>query len=89
MTVLIVFHGLLMVTKILFLGFLSAFTDIAAFIVLWLAIARADYCLAITYSILNLFECFALVVVLGYYLQTDMGKNVPNKQKGEDDTPNT
>ena len=28
---------------------------------------------------------FALIVVLGYYLQTDMGKNVP-KGQGEDES---
>jgi hypothetical protein len=48
--------------------FLSIITDVAAFIILWIAIARYDYCLAITYVILNLVEVFALIVVLGYYL---------------------
>ena len=85
----IVLHAILTIVKILFMGFFSALPDLAAIIVLWLAIARVDYCLAITYAILNLFECFALVVVLGYYLQTDKGKNVPHKTPVDDDTPST
>ena len=38
------------------------------------------------YIVCNLFEVFTLIVVLGYYLQTDMGKNVP-KKKGEEEKP--
>ena len=39
------------------------------------------------YIVLNLAEVFALIVVLGYYLQTDMGKNVPEKKKTSDEPP--
>jgi len=39
------------------------------------------------YIVANLFEIFALIVVLGYYLQTDMGKNVPKKENGKEPTP--
>jgi len=35
------------------------------------------------YIVLNLSEVFALLVVLGYYLQTDMGKNVPKRTEEE------
>ena len=48
--------------------YLSIITDAAAFIILWIAIAKYDYCLAITYVILNLVEVFSLIVVLRYYL---------------------
>ena len=33
------------------------------------------------YIVISLFEVFSLIVVLGYYLQTDMGKNVPKPQE--------
>lgn len=29
------------------------------------------------YIVLNLVEVFSIIVILGYYLQTDMGQNVP------------
>jgi hypothetical protein len=58
----------MIIIKIIYLGFLSIITDAAAFIILWIAVVRYDYCLAITYVILNLVEVFALIVVLGYYL---------------------
>ena len=35
------------------------------------------------YIVLNLSEIFALIVVLGYYLQTDMGKNLPRRSEEE------
>jgi len=34
------------------------------------------------YIVLNLVEVFSIIVILGYYLQTDMGQNVP---KGDGD----
>ena len=34
------------------------------------------------YIVLNLVEVFSIIVILGYYLQTDMGTNVP-KTDGE------
>lgn len=60
------------------MGAFSGFTDLAAIIVLIVAIVRYDFCLAMTYIILCLFEVFSLIIVLGYYLQTDMGKNAPS-----------
>ena len=66
------------------MGLGSGLTDLAAIIILILVVVRYDYCLAMVYIVINLFEVFALIVVLGYYLQTDMGKNVP-KKKGEED----
>ena len=61
-------HAIVIIVKIIYLGLFSILVDLAAFVVLWVAIARYDYCLAITYVILNLIEVFGLIVVLGYYL---------------------
>ena len=66
-----------------FLGIFSVFIDFAAVIILWIAIARYDYCLIMLYIVLNLVEVFSIIVILGYYLQTDMGENIP-KEQGED-----
>jgi len=59
------------------MGIFAGLSDLVGLIILLLAIIRFDYCLVIAYIVLNLFETFSLIVVLGYYLQTDMGKNVP------------
>jgi hypothetical protein len=61
------------------MGIFSGITDLAAIIVLIIAIVRLDFCLAMTYVIISLFEIFSLVIVLGYYLQTDFGKNAPSQ----------
>ena len=68
------------------MGLFSGLTDIFALIILSIALVRFDYCQIMIYIVCNLFEVFTLIVVLGYYLQTDMGKNVP-KKKGEEDKP--
>jgi hypothetical protein len=77
--VLICFHFFVVLVKIVFLGILSALTDLFGFVILLLAIIRVDYCLTIVFSVMQLFEIFSLIVVLGYFLQSDMGRNVPNK----------
>lgn len=71
------------------MGVFSALTDLFAITILVIAIVRFDYCQIMIYIVANLFEIFALVVVLGYYLQTDMGKNVPKKENGEKPPPPT
>ena len=76
--VIIILHFIVLGVKGYFLGIFSIITDLAAVIILWVAVCRYDYCLLMLYIVLNLFEVFALIVVLGYYLQTDMGQNVPN-----------
>ena len=63
------------------MGIFSGFSDLLAIIILCIAIVRFDYCFIMFYIVINLFELFALIVVLGYYLQTDMGKNVPHHPK--------
>ena len=74
-------HILLLCVKIYFMGVFSGITDLAAIIILFVALCRFDYCQLMLYIVLNLFEVFALIVVLGYYLQTDMGKNTPSAEK--------
>ena len=78
--VVLAFHVIVFGVKTYFMGLFSGLTDLAAIIILIIGIIRFDYCLLIVYILLNLFEVFALIVVLGYYLQTDMGKNVPKKE---------
>lgn len=76
-------HFLVAIVKIYFLGVFSAIFDVAGFVILWVAIARYDYCLAIVFAVLNLFEVFSLIVILGFYLQTNLGKNVPGKDTSD------
>ena len=77
MIVIVVLQICLIGVKAYFLGIFSIIIDVAAVAVLWVAIARYDYCLIMLYIVLNLIEVFSIVVILGYYLQTDMGQNVP------------
>jgi len=86
--VIIVLHFICFVVKAWFLGFFSALTDIVAITILILAIIRFDYCQLMVYIVLNLSEVFALIVVLGYYLQTDMGKNAPKRSEEESSEDN-
>ena len=66
------------------MGLFSGLSDLLAIIILTVGLVRFDYCFVMFYIVINLFEIFALIVVLGYYLQTDMGKNVPRKKQAED-----
>ena len=82
--VILVFHFIIIGIKAYYLGILSPIIDVAAVSILWVAICRYDYCQIMVYIVLNLVEAFSIVVILGYYLQTDMGQNVPNS---DGDTP--
>jgi len=75
--VIVACHFVVVGIKAYLMGLFSAVSDLAAIVVLIVGLVRYDYCLVITYLVVNLFEVFSLIVVLGYYLQTDMGKNVP------------
>lgn len=75
-------HFLVFCFKTYMMGLFSGLTDLVAVIVLIIAVIRLDFCLAMTYVIICLFEIFSLVIVLGYYLQTDMGKNAPKPEGG-------
>lgn len=72
-------HVVIVILKMMYMGIFSGLTDIFALIILSIALVRYDYCQIMIYIVCNLFEVFTLIVVLGYYLQTDMGKNVPKK----------
>ena len=80
-------HIVVMGLKIYLMGVFSGFTDLFAITILAIALVRFDYCQLMIYIVANLFEIFALIVVLGYYLQTDMGKNVPKKDKDSEKPP--
>ena len=56
------------IVKAYFLGLFSILIDVIAFLILWVAICRYDYCLLMLFIILNLVEVFTIVVILGYYL---------------------
>lgn len=77
-------HLVVTVLKIVYMGLFSGLTDIFSLVILSIALVRFDYCQIMLYIVVNLFQVFTILVVLGYYLQTDMGKNVP-KKKGEKD----
>ena len=79
-------HCVVTILKMVYMGIFSGLTDIFALVILSIALVRFDYCQIMIYIVCNLFEVFTLIVVLGYYLQTDMGKNVP-KKKGEEEKP--
>ena len=83
--VVIIFHFAVFVLKTFLMGIFAGVTDLAAIVILVIALFRFDYCQVMIYIVLNLAEVFALIVVLGYYLQTDMGKNVPEKKKTSDE----
>jgi len=70
-------HLIVLGIKCYLMGIFAGLSDLVGLIFLLFALIRLDYCLTISYIVLNLFEIFSLIVVLGYYLQTDMGKNVP------------
>jgi len=76
-------HIIVLFIKCYLMGIFAGLSDLVGLILLLLAIIRYDYCLTISYIVLNLFEVFSLIVVLGYYLQTDMGKNVPQSKSPE------
>lgn len=61
-------HFAVFFIKAYLMGLFSGFSDLIAIIVLIVGLVRYDYCLIITYVVINLFETFSLVVVLGYYL---------------------
>ena len=84
LAVIVALHVVVLVIKSYLMGFFSATSDLVAIVILILGLIRYDYCLVITYILINLFETFSLIVVLGYYLQTDMGKNAPSAKKPED-----
>jgi hypothetical protein len=87
--IIVALHCIVLGLKMYLMGVFSALTDLFAITILVIAIVRFDYCQIMIYIVANLFEIFALVVVLGYYLQTDMGKNVPKKENGEKPPPPT
>ena len=70
------------------MGLMAGASDLIAIIVLLLAQIRFDYSLALVYIVINLVETFSLIVVLGYYLQTDMGKNVPKPPEEKEESMN-
>ena len=63
------------------IGILSGLSDLLSCLILWCAICKFDYCNCLIYVILVLFDLFQLLVVLGYYFQTERGKNLPRRKR--------
>lgn len=85
LAVILACHFVVLFIKVYMMGIFSGLSDLAAIVVLIVGLVRYDYCLVITYIVINLVELFSLIVVLGFYLQTDMGKNAPGaKKEGEE-----
>ena len=78
-------HVAVFIFKCFLMGIFAGLPDVIALVFLTLALIRFDYCQLICYIVINLSEVFALIVVLGYYLQTDMGRNAPGSTKKADD----
>ena len=61
-------HCVLLCVKVYYMGLMSALSDLLAIVILIVAITRFDYCFIMFYIVISLFEIFALIVVLGYYI---------------------
>jgi hypothetical protein len=85
LAVIVGLHVAVLFIKVYLMGLFSGLSDLVAIIILIVGLVRYDYCLIITYVVINLFETFSLIVVLGYYLQTDMGKNSPHAVSTEEE----
>lgn len=68
LAVIVALHFAVLVIKVYLMGIFSGLSDLIAIIVLIVGLVRYDYCLIISYVVINLFETFSLIVVLGYYL---------------------
>lgn len=85
LAVILACHFVVLFIKVYLMGIFSGLSDLTAIVVLIVGLVRYDFCLVITYIVINLVELFSLIVVLGFYLQTDMGKNAPGaKKEGEE-----
>ena len=74
-------HFFVAIVKMVVIGIFSGLSDIFSCIILWCGLCRFDYCNMLVYIVLTLFDAFQLLVILGYYFQTDKGKRLPRKKK--------
>ena len=63
------------------IGVLSGISDLLSCVILWCGLCRFDYCNMIIYVILVIFDAFQLIVVLGYYFQTQHGQKLPRRKR--------
>ena len=74
-------HFFVAIVKMVVIGIFSGLSDIFSCIILWCGLCRFDYCNMLIYIVLTLFDAFQLLVILGYYFQTERGKKLPKKKK--------
>lgn len=74
-------HFFVAIVKMVIIGVFSGLSDILSCLVLWCGLCRFDYCNMIIYVILVMFDCFQLLIVLGYYFQTSQGQRLPRKRR--------
>jgi nitric oxide reductase large subunit len=74
-------HFFVAIAKMVLLGIFSGLTDLFACMILWCGLCRYDYCNMFIYQTLVLFDIFQLLIVLGFYFQTQQGKNLPLKKR--------
>jgi len=64
-------HFFVAILKMVIIGILSGISDLLSCLILWCGLCRFDYCNMIIYVILVLFDAFQLVIILGFYFQTE------------------
>lgn len=74
-------HFFVAIVKMIVIGIFSGLSDILSCIILWCGLCKFDYCNMLIYIILTCFDAFQLLVILGYYFQTERGKKLPKKKK--------
>ena len=74
-------HFFVAIVKMVVIGVLSGLSDLLSCLVLWCGLCRFDYCNLMIYVILCLFDMFQLLIVLGYYFQTERGKKLPRRKR--------
>lgn len=63
------------------IGVFSGISDLFSCLILWCGLCRFDYCNVLIYMIMVLFDTFQLLVVLGFYFQTERGKKLPRRKR--------
>lgn len=74
-------HFFVAILKMVIIGIFSGISDLFSCLILWCGLCRFDYCNMLIYLILVIFDMFQLIVVLGFYFQTEKGKKLPRKKK--------
>ena len=74
-------HFFVAIVKMVVLGIGAGLSDLLSCLILWCGLCKFDYCNCLIYLILVLFDLFQLLIVLGFYFQTDKGKRLPRRKR--------